>query len=124
MSKIKLAVVGSLACLVAAGAAAIAAPPLPAHDREGSTLPDIHRIEDRVSKGKLTAPLNAADEPPPVPAARPNRYIRIETPDAYVRIDPSRGAVRIDAPYAAVDVNPDRGRVRVLAPGVNLDVRW
>lgn len=126
MSRIKLVAIGSLAGLLTVGAAAIAAPPRPADDRKGTVRSDIHRVQDRVNKGQLTVPMNEANEPdaPPAPAARPNRYIRIETPDAYVRVDPWRGAVRVDAPYAAVDVNPDRGRVRVRAPGVNLDVRW
>lgn len=134
MQTSRLAVVGAVACLVAAGAAALAAPPVAEQEPEAApgglvanlVLPwaqaklHIQRVEDR--KGWVPAP-NAQDEPPP-PTAPKNRYIRIETPDTSVHIDPWRGAVRVDAPYAAVDVNPDRGRARVQAPGVNLDVRW
>lgn len=84
--------------------------------------------------GKPLDPSNQADAPsPPPPAAvqrKPverqwsGRNVRITTPDADVRIDPSRGAVRVRAPHTSVNVDPDRGRVRVVAPGVNLDLRW
>lgn len=83
----------------------------------------------------LTASGGRAEEPAPAPEPRAEEPMRpyvygrggdffIDTPSAFVRVNPSRSALQLEGPDTSVVVDGEKGRASVRAKGVSFDLRW